>query len=355
MRIYGVADSGEFTQFEQRTFGSEHPEKMMEEWLEANPDAIVEEGSLLLIGRQVTTDLGGYIDLLALDREGNVAVVELKRDRTPRDTLAQALEYASFAEQLDYAQLEELYQSYSGEEGTSLAEAHRAHFGLDESEAVSFNKDQRIVIVGSEITPPIRQTSVFLRMRGLRVTCLEFGYFRAGDGQRLLSIGVAVGRESERVRSVTTQRLPRTTEKRFIAACDEAGKAVHGAVLALAAERSLPVHWGSRGYSLNVGVEGADVAIAYGFPVAQRSMQAAEMLAVTFRKLTERIHESADLAAELRDRFNETGLFVQYGSMGDIKFLIDEGASAAQIGDLTALLSEFADRVVRLSAGAKES
>ena len=45
----------------------------------------------------VPTDLGKSIDLLGVDREGNVVVVELKRDRTPRDVVAQALEYAAFA------------------------------------------------------------------------------------------------------------------------------------------------------------------------------------------------------------------------------------------------------------------
>ena len=55
---------------------------------------------LLIIGRQVQTGFGGVIDLLALDAEGRVHVVELKRARTPRDVVAQTLDYGSWVKDL---------------------------------------------------------------------------------------------------------------------------------------------------------------------------------------------------------------------------------------------------------------
>jgi len=44
--------------------------------------------------------LGGIIDLLCIDESGNLIVVELKRDKTPREVTAQTLDYASWVDSL---------------------------------------------------------------------------------------------------------------------------------------------------------------------------------------------------------------------------------------------------------------
>lgn len=49
-----------------------------------------------MLDRQVETDYGTFIDILALDGEGVRHVIELKRDKTPRDIVAQALDYGSW-------------------------------------------------------------------------------------------------------------------------------------------------------------------------------------------------------------------------------------------------------------------
>lgn len=51
-------------------------------------DITVVDPGLLLIGRQVPTAFGKFIDLLAVDSDGSLVVIELKRDRTPREVEA---------------------------------------------------------------------------------------------------------------------------------------------------------------------------------------------------------------------------------------------------------------------------
>jgi hypothetical protein len=73
-------------------------ERRLEDMIGADPSLIGVE--LLVVGRQVRTDFGGIIDVLALDSDAHVHVLELKRDRTPRDIVAQALDYGSWAQGL---------------------------------------------------------------------------------------------------------------------------------------------------------------------------------------------------------------------------------------------------------------
>ena len=60
-------------------------------------DISILSDDLLVIGREVETGFGGFIDILCLDNNGDTAILELKRDKTPRDITAQVMDYASWA------------------------------------------------------------------------------------------------------------------------------------------------------------------------------------------------------------------------------------------------------------------
>ena len=79
MRVFSIGLDDAFTEYRRTPFQVDHEETVLEKWLQSNPDGLLEEGRTLIIGRQIRTDLGGFIDLLGVDREGNVVVVELKR------------------------------------------------------------------------------------------------------------------------------------------------------------------------------------------------------------------------------------------------------------------------------------
>jgi len=69
----------------------------------------------------VETAYGKFIDLLCMDSEGTLVIVELKRDKTPREVTAQALDYASWVKTLNAEEIEKIAAAYF--KGESLESA----------------------------------------------------------------------------------------------------------------------------------------------------------------------------------------------------------------------------------------
>jgi len=349
MRLFGIGPDDTFKEFVKTPFQSNHEESVLERWLESNPDGIVEDGKLLMIGRQVTTNLGSIIDLLAIDRQGDVVVLELKRDRTPRETLTQALEYASFVEGLDWEQIEDILRSYLGEV-VNLAEYHRQYFELGADEAVSFNKDQRIVIVGQTITDEIRQTSTFLRKKGLRVSCVEFSLFEAGGGARLLSHDIVVGKEAPRASRISSGSLPIVSKEEFLESLDEYGRPVFERVLDFAEAQSYPIHWGTKGFSLNVDMDGAHVVVCFGYPPSSVYKQSVYTALVGRGGLLSKVDASEQVASSMFSAAQATGLFQPAGR--ELKCVINREFSEDEITSLLRWIEEVAHAIKK--CGLKE-
>jgi len=344
MRLFTVSGDGKFDEYKEQNFKKRHPEKDLESWLEDNPDAILDGERLLIIGRQVRTSLGKLVDLLAVDRTGNTVVLEFKRDKTPRETLAQALEYAAFCETLDYEQLEQVLRSSTGEEAATLSEEHRAFFSLAEDEAASFNKEQRIIIVAQEITPEIRETAMFLRQKRLAVTCVEFRYFQSASREEVLATETVLGKEPTRDTTIVTGSLPRTDETKFLGSVDKPLRAVFKAILALADSPDL-IHWGQSGFSLNVDIDGKHVNLCWGLPRSspRGPVPGGQSVRTTFREIERNVSDASELIASFKERFRETGLFVPAGN--EMRWRLQEPIADEQIGEVTNLLLDLAQHV----------
>jgi RecB family endonuclease NucS len=82
-------------------------ERLLEDMILAEPKILSDEW--MLIGRQESTGFGGRIDLLAIAPDGGLVLIELKRERTPREVVAQALDYASWVENLESDDIAAIY------------------------------------------------------------------------------------------------------------------------------------------------------------------------------------------------------------------------------------------------------
>ena len=110
---------------ERVSMSSLESEEKLEDTLEA--DLSILSSDLMLVGRQVPTAHGKLIDLLAMDVAGNLSLIELKKQRTPREVTAQVLDYASWVQTLSFDEVAEIYAQKNG--GTKLETAFHERFG----------------------------------------------------------------------------------------------------------------------------------------------------------------------------------------------------------------------------------
>ena len=193
-------------------------EDRLEYWL-CKDIALLSE-DLLVIGRQIH-QYGGILDLLAADREGNLVVVELKRDKTPRDVVAQALDYASWVERLGREDVERYTQEHLGK---SFDEAFQEAFGQEPPEVV--NERHRVYIVASSLDAATQRIVDYLSAtHGVDINAATFAYFNTTGGEFVARSMLLDEGDVERRARRASKRTPARTEQELRAIAEEHGVA----------------------------------------------------------------------------------------------------------------------------------
>lgn len=154
-------------------------EQRLEDWIAADPSIVGMD--LAIIGRQVQTAFGGKIDLLALDPDGNCVALELKRGRTPREVVAQLLDYGSWIRGLGYNELDQIVQRWRQK---SLATVFEESFGATIPETV--NANHSLIIVASELDDSSERIIAYLsEEHSVSINAVFFSFFRDGSSEYL--------------------------------------------------------------------------------------------------------------------------------------------------------------------------
>ncbi len=149
----------------------------LQEWLAYQPDALGEE--LLIIQKEFDgfDDTRERLDLLALDKEGNLVVIENKLDDTGRDVMWQALKYASYCSNLTKSQLVDIYQAYLNRysEGSDARNLLCDFLDVPDLEDVVLNTgtNQRLMLVAANFRKEVTSTALWLLNHGIQVQCFK--------------------------------------------------------------------------------------------------------------------------------------------------------------------------------------
>lgn len=193
-------------------------EERIEDWIEKDISIISDD--LLVIGRQVDTGFG-IIDLLCLSRDGDLVIIELKRDKTPRDVVAQVLDYASWVKDLDDDKVKEIANLRLASESSSLDNAFMDKFGEKLPDAL--NQNHNMYIVSSELdTSTERIVNYLNEIHGVGINVATFQYFEQNEKAYLARVFLIPPEKAERQTKVRG-RSPRLTEQELHDIADSNG------------------------------------------------------------------------------------------------------------------------------------
>ncbi len=183
----------------------------LEAWIVSNPSIIAPD--IVIIGRQVSTK-SGPLDLLAIDKQGNIVIIELKRGLLPREALVQAIDYASDVTEWGIERLSEICTKHTGK---SLEEQLTESFPDIDLENIDINDAQRLILVGFGIEGALERMVNWLSSSyGISINAILLKYIKTSNGDELLTRTAIISEELEQ------QRVEK--KKKFrIAMSDEPG------------------------------------------------------------------------------------------------------------------------------------
>lgn len=161
-------------------------ENLLEELI--TKDISILNDGWLLVGRQVRTGFDKFIDLLAVDADGSLIVIELKRHRTPRDVVAQAIDYASWIQGLTDSKVIEIHEAFRKQYGIgdqSLDQTFEKRFGIRLGD-VELNSSHQIVVVAAELDASTERIINYLNDKAVPVNAVFFKVFQ-DQGHQYLS------------------------------------------------------------------------------------------------------------------------------------------------------------------------
>ena len=146
----------------------------IQEWVAANPGILGEE--LLIIGKEFSgfDRTNERLDLLAVDEDGKLVVIELKRDHSGSDAHWQAIKYASYLHRARHEDIIRMFADYADISETEAVDELLQHLGADDLNGL--NNDQRIILASHRFAPEVTSASLWLNEKTPdedMITCVQ--------------------------------------------------------------------------------------------------------------------------------------------------------------------------------------
>lgn len=195
-----ILDNNHPAKIEETTFAElGMKESDIEEILRKNVDMLCDdEESMLLVGQQVKNEKNGRSDLTAIDNNGDMVLIEIKRDKRDIEGRKESFEFQAIRYAASYATIkstDELiqkvfspyvekhkheFQTDIGLTSAELAQRLLSDF-IEKNGITAFNEHQRIILVASEFDEQTLSAVAWLNSNQVDISCFQICPYRLGD------------------------------------------------------------------------------------------------------------------------------------------------------------------------------
>ncbi len=185
---------GKLILIESSLAGSGKKEKEdLEQWIKSNSSVLGDD--IAIIGEQIQTATG-FIDFLGIDSNGNTVIVELKRDKLPREILSQVIDYASDVADWELEKFREICKSYTNQ---TFEDYFQQKFEGISIEDLVINQAQRLLLVGFGVDSSLGRMVEWLSDKySLGINAIVLKYIKTPKGEEILSRMVIFPEEIEK-------------------------------------------------------------------------------------------------------------------------------------------------------------
>ena len=152
----------------------------IQEWVAANPSILGED--LLIIGKEFSgfDRTNERLDLLAVDLNGKLVIIELKRDDSGTDAYWQAIKYASYFQKTSAEKIVDILANYDGSSSVEAEAKLLRH--LNEDDLNSLNNDQRIILASHRFAREVTSAALWLNGKTHDlITCVQLTPYQDGE------------------------------------------------------------------------------------------------------------------------------------------------------------------------------
>lgn len=189
-----IVENGVPKKIEETTFSDLNmKESDLEEMLRQNVDMLCEEEvSMIIVGQQVRNEKNGRSDLTAIDNDGNIVLIEIKRDKKDIEHRKEAFEFQAIRYAANCASIKEIdeliqnvfapYVEKHKEEFHSKYDRSLTSIEIAQREVNSFisangnpqfNRKQRIMLVASDFDDQTLSAVAWLNSNNVDISCYQ--------------------------------------------------------------------------------------------------------------------------------------------------------------------------------------